>query len=343
MLQRAAGLPVVAGHPKSGVLDSNEYAARTIGSVVLPYARNGELWGIARIMDADAAAGMASGDFSTSPGVAFRDEEATKIAGDDGALLIEDNPGLLDHVAVVPRGVWDKGGPATGIRNDCVEGKEMAGFNGMNETSMDNETEDPTETVAEPEPEADPQAEIMKALDALTKMCSSLAKDVETLKKAPKPRADNVRRPKTDAVMDAVLTRKALADAQARCDEAARLHGLSAAPPMTGETVRDYRLRLLGKFQQYSKDFKDIELSAISDEKLLDPIEARIYADAIAEASSPASAPAGMLREVRSTDEAGRIIRKFVGHPGVWLADFKAPKRLGRINRYPDGLRVTAA
>jgi hypothetical protein len=36
-------------------------------------------------------------------------------------LLIEGKPSLLDHVALCPLGVWDKGGPPTGV--DSIDSK----------------------------------------------------------------------------------------------------------------------------------------------------------------------------------------------------------------------------
>ena len=126
MQQRAAGLPVIYGHPPKKTLDGAEYVKRVVGAVVLPYAKDGELWGIARVFDEEAAADMASGEFSTSPCANFGPEDATRVTGTDSVLLIERDPSMLDHVAVVLNngniggGVWDKGGPGAGIRIDSM-------------------------------------------------------------------------------------------------------------------------------------------------------------------------------------------------------------------------------
>jgi hypothetical protein len=47
---------------------------------------------------------------------------------------------------------------------------------------------------------------------------------------------------------------------------------------------------------------------------------------------NPASAPPGMLREIRRTDQTGRVISTFVGVPDAWLCEFKQQKMRARIN-----------
>lgn len=123
-LARCNGLPVIFEHPDKALLDSKEFADRVIGTIVLPYIHGDEVWGIAKIYDAAAAQIMAEDrdDVSTSPAVTWRDLSVnTVIRTEDGSkLLIEGEPSLLDHIAVVtPLGVWDKGGPARGVRVDA--------------------------------------------------------------------------------------------------------------------------------------------------------------------------------------------------------------------------------
>lgn len=125
-LARCSGLPVIFDHPeKKGQIDTDEWRQRAIGSIVLPYIPNEtterkdptEVWGIARIHDGDAAELMMTSHISTSPAVKFGAAGSTKtVRMDDGSrLMIEGNPNYIDHLAVCPEGVWDKGGEPRGV------------------------------------------------------------------------------------------------------------------------------------------------------------------------------------------------------------------------------------
>ncbi len=118
-LERCQGLPVIFQHPDDSVLSQDEYRERAIGTIMLPYIKGDEVWGIAKIYDDDAAHLMSeSKDISTSPGVLVEGEYQEDF--EDGLpLLIEGVPRLADHLAIcTPGGVWDKGGPPTGIRRE---------------------------------------------------------------------------------------------------------------------------------------------------------------------------------------------------------------------------------
>lgn len=129
-LERCQGLPVIFEHPEKSLLNTEEFRDRNIGSIALPYIPKedddkhltSEVWGIARIYDLDAAETMLTTHISTSPGVSFQPLEGSKgpklrkILGDDGVpILIEDEAPLIDHIAICPIGVWDKGGEPRGV------------------------------------------------------------------------------------------------------------------------------------------------------------------------------------------------------------------------------------
>ncbi len=118
-LARAAGIEVIWEHPDKQILDSKEYAQRTIGSIMLPYIKGDEVWGIARIRDSEAADMMEKGQLSTSPSVVLSDDRNTVVKNyrDKKPLLIEGDPKLLDHLAVCEQGVWDKGGQPVGVES----------------------------------------------------------------------------------------------------------------------------------------------------------------------------------------------------------------------------------
>jgi len=126
-LARCNGLPVIVEHPKKATLDSQEYADRNIGSIMLPYIKGDEVWGIARIYDAGAAAMMQLNTASTSPAVVLRKGESLKVGLEDGkALLFEGELLLLDHVAICPVGVWDKGEDPAGVPVEAIGDAQMS-------------------------------------------------------------------------------------------------------------------------------------------------------------------------------------------------------------------------
>lgn len=116
-LRRCQGLPVILEHPPDGkMLDTDEYAERNVGSIVLPYIVDDEVWGIAQIRDGPTARLLADKKLSTSPGVSFRSKDNTEVPLEEGEhLLIEGVPSLLDHIAICEQGVWDKGGEPSGV------------------------------------------------------------------------------------------------------------------------------------------------------------------------------------------------------------------------------------
>jgi hypothetical protein len=120
-LKRCNGLFVILEHPPGLMLDSKEFTERNIGAVVLPYIppdKPDEVWGISRILYEPAALYMRDHPevVSTSPAVVFTEDSGEKIELDDGThLFVEGKPYLLDHIAIVDLGTWDKGGPPTGV------------------------------------------------------------------------------------------------------------------------------------------------------------------------------------------------------------------------------------
>jgi 8-oxo-dGTP pyrophosphatase MutT (NUDIX family) len=117
-LQRCNGLPVILEHPKdSNVLTTKEWRDRVVGTIMLPYIKGDEVWGIAKVYDQDACHIMKTEQLSTSPAVIWRDPDVNTVRETSGGvdLMVEGKPSLLDHLAVCRQGVWDKGGDPTGI------------------------------------------------------------------------------------------------------------------------------------------------------------------------------------------------------------------------------------
>jgi hypothetical protein len=119
-LQRCNGIPIIMEHPATQILNSDEFASRIIGTMFVPYIKGDEVWGVGRVYDQDAIKKIIDMQMSTSPSVVFRDTKVNyTIEMEDGShLLIEGKPSFVDHLAVCEKGVWDKGGDASGIRID---------------------------------------------------------------------------------------------------------------------------------------------------------------------------------------------------------------------------------
>ena len=121
-LNRCNGLIVIMDHPETAVLTSKEFKDRAVGSIILPYIKGDEVWGIAKIYDKDAMIEISEGEVSTSPSVVFDNTAGniTLTTENGEPLLIEGVPFLLDHIAIVTKargskGVWDKGGDPAGV------------------------------------------------------------------------------------------------------------------------------------------------------------------------------------------------------------------------------------
>ena len=362
-LTRCQGLPVIFEHPVEDTLNSKEFSDRIIGTILLPYIKGSEVWGIAKIYDNAAAKIMADNQVSTSPAVVFRDpaENEKMDLGDGQHLLIEGKPSLLDHLAIVPAGVWDKGGEPSGVKssNVHVEKTETSRADSDDSTcSIKGET-----TMSELNPEKEVRkdddggmGEVLALLKSLDSRMSALelaekaeaTPDAESMPApslepvASAPIADNAKpSPDISAVekrMDAIEAsmpkpqsedeQAKMADAQCKADSVYAAFGDAAPRPMQGESLLSYRKRLVAKMQSHSVSFKDVKLSTISDESLLDAVEKGVYADALEAASSPARIPEGMLIETTKTDVTGRRITEFKGSPSGWTRQFKAEKRL---------------
>ncbi|MBC1145046.1 DUF2213 domain-containing protein, partial [Escherichia coli] len=119
-LERCAGVPVIIDHPESKTLEDVGERSRIIGTVMLPYIRGDEVWGVCRIYGQEIIDYIqkARGEVSTSPSVVFcgasGGAEVPDVMGEDN-FFIEGTPFLIDHVALVPLGVWDKGGKPSGV------------------------------------------------------------------------------------------------------------------------------------------------------------------------------------------------------------------------------------
>lgn len=349
-LARCNGLIVILEHPEKQAVDSAEFSARIIGTIVLPYIKGNEVWGIAKIYDAAAAKMMAEHQLSTSPSVVFKKgngNESMELEGGNH-LLIEGKPSLLDHLAIVETGVWDKGGKPSGIKR---EEEIRADANGSG-----NLTEKRSEIMElNPEQEAKKDAgaeggEVLSLLKGIAQRMDAIEAKISQLESAeapePAPAAHQDAAVPAEHIaamekrVDALEAKTApvpegeaaaMADAQCKADSAYAAHGMRAPAPMMGESLLAYRKRLATKMQEHSPQMKGVSLAAINDGAALGVMEGIIYADA-AKAAAATVIPEGTMMESVRVDDAGRRIREFKGSPSAWTAQFKAPRRrLSRI------------
>jgi hypothetical protein len=117
----------------------------------------------------------------------------------------------------------------------------------------------------------------------------------------------------------------AMCDAQAKADSVFASFGKSASRPLNGESLINYRKRMLRGLQGYSDAYKHVNINSIKDEALLALAEKQIFADAVAASRASAHVGAGQLVEINEKDRAGRTITKFRGDMEAWLGDFKVP------------------
>jgi 8-oxo-dGTP pyrophosphatase MutT (NUDIX family) len=172
-LKRCNGLPIILEHPPGNLLTSKEYSERTIGVAILPWIKGDEIWCIARLYDAFSVKLLREHKLSTSPSVYFKDPRSVnrKIELSKGeTLLIEGNPDLLDHLAVCPMGVWDKGGPPTGVDSQTTgDTGKMA--DPMVDTQNENAMSDKAKKDAA---EGDPMSRILELLDGFDSRLAKL-------------------------------------------------------------------------------------------------------------------------------------------------------------------------
>ncbi len=178
-LERIAGLSVIIDHPADTVMSSADFHRRIVGAVMMPYIAEDEVWAVCRIQDDEAAAALCATQLSTSPNVLLRGAGGTKVELADGtSILIEDDPSFVDHLAICPVGVWDKGGGPAGVIS------VQAG-----ETAMADETEEKARKDAEEKARADAE-EFKSRMDAFMSKADAVMSRMDAVEKMVADRKD---------------------------------------------------------------------------------------------------------------------------------------------------------
>ena len=188
MQARWLGAPVVWEHPESDTLTSKDFSDRVVGGIMLTFVKGDELWCVARIYDDAAIQILSEGGMSTSPGVVIKADEMANVKLEDGSnLLVEGAPNLTDHLAICQLGVWDKGGPATGVAAEARKDSAMTEEELKARKDADDKEKEEAERADKARKDADDK------LSAIADAVGSLAKRMdawEEEKKADKARKD---------------------------------------------------------------------------------------------------------------------------------------------------------
>jgi hypothetical protein len=197
-VQRCNGLAVIWLHPPTPGLNTEEFRQRSIGSIVLPYVKGDEVWGIAKIFDEDAALAMQYTHKSTSPGVTPpKGAQAVTLESGD-KVLDEGLPLILDHLAICEAGVWDKDGPPEGIRLDSLIGKGEV-VTEEEKAKLEKERDDAKTRADAAESELKSERDDRAKKDAADAARADKAKkDAEETEKAEKEKADAKRDSRKD-------------------------------------------------------------------------------------------------------------------------------------------------
>lgn len=200
-LARWNGAPVIFQHPDKGLLTSEEFSKRVVGTVFLPYVAGDEAWGIAKIWDDDANRLMTEEDLSTSPGVNFRDFKVNRVLRlEDGVkILKEGKPSLVDHIAICQLGVWDKGGEPSGIRSEAREDSAMADEDKDHKADAAKDDAAHKDDMAKKDASAgenpdDKLSHVLDAMKAMTDAVGGLTKRMDAFEEKEKERDDAARK-----------------------------------------------------------------------------------------------------------------------------------------------------
>lgn len=113
--------------------------------------------------------------------------------------------------------------------------------------------------------------------------------------------------------------RHAFADAQAKADAVMRTFGEQAEPPMAGEDLVAYQIRLARKMQPHSKPWKGVDLAIIAaDSAALPVVLEQIRADALQAGRNPTDLKPLEHRMIVENLPSGHVRTSFVGNGTIF-------------------------
>lgn len=126
--------------------------------------------------------------------------------------------------------------------------------------------------------------------------------------------------------------RSAFADAQAKADSVMRNFGEQAEPPMAGEDLIAYQIRLHNKMKPHSKTWKNFDLSIIAaDSTAFGEAMGQIRADAMQASLAPSDMKPGEHRMISQTMPTGHKVTTFVGAGTIFKQLSSQPRYVRRI------------
>ena len=172
------------------------------------------------------------------------------------------------------------------------------------------------------------------ALDAAIKKAgaakSDRSEDADEKEEAVRVAADSVPRSEFAALASTVADLKkkqarpmadlnAFADMQAKADAALRSHNERAEPPMSGEELVNYGIRMHRKMQRHSAKWKGVDLGLISaDRQALENIFNEIRADTVTASMCTDGMPQFQHRMITKTLPGGHLVREFIGNGTIF-------------------------
>ena len=351
-LEQCNGLPVIFNHPDGDVLTSDNYKKHLIGAIIYPFLKGVEVWGIARVLDTDAALSMIDDNLSTSPTFILSKDQQKKITIDDMEVLIEGNPQLLDHIAVCAVAVWDKGETPNGI---LINNEDL---------KMDDETSNVNMTDAEmpaPEPEAPAPAEggitvsaadldaLLKLADMQQTLSEQQAHELSELKTRLSG-TESTLATKADAAGTDDLTSRLgaiegkmkepeelkdeekaeVADAEQCAEKVTQAFGDSVKHAMRGEHPDAFKRRFSKDYQKNSQVYAGVNLDNVKDKTALNIAFSQICADSVSAANVM---PRNNGRGAWITEQrGGRTIERVQGmSDDAAFSEFRIKPRMGNL------------
>lgn len=280
-LARCNGLTVIFEHPEKATLNSDEFVNRVVGAIFLPYICGDEVWGIAKIHDETAAKIMADNQLSTSPSVVLVTSNS-KVTLDDGSVVLIEGPvTLLDHIAIVPNGVWDKGGDPTGVRNETRSDSAMT----------EDEKKAAADAAAKADAEAKAAADAARADFQPDKMLKGIADGIESLSKRmdafetkEKEKADAEAKMKADAEEEEKKkSDKAKADAEEEARKAGDPKQIEADKAKKDAEEAEEKAKAKADAEETRKKIADLEdrLKPRADADMVEMADAQAKADSV--------------------------------------------------------------
>jgi hypothetical protein len=269
-LARCNGLPVIFEHPETNVLNSEEFSDRIVGTVMLPYIQDDEVWAIARIYDQAAIEIMVKDQMSTSPAVVFKSTDDNEIIELDGnKVLKEGKPELIDHIAICAKGVWDKAQTPTGVLTDLSETGNII---------MTEEEKKAAAEAAEKEKKEKADAEGSDKLDKVLAAVDSLSSGMQSLTKRMDSWEEKSRKDSESDEEKKAREEKEKADAEAEAAEKEKTEK-EAKEKADSETNEQIRKRIEAIENSLPKHVSDEDYAQMADAQARADSVASAYGD----------------------------------------------------------------